>query len=63
MRITPEQIDAIVDVFQTLNIDENTPPLPVNVTGMVSNPAGKTSVSSIRRSELSKNSGGCGVSA
>ena len=34
MRITPEQIDAIVDAFQTLNIDENTPPLPVNVESL-----------------------------
>ena len=34
MRITSEQIDAIVDSFETLDIDENTPPLPVNVESL-----------------------------
>lgn len=34
MRITSEQIDAIVDAFQNFQIDENTPSLPVNVESL-----------------------------
>ncbi|MBR1645616.1 MAG: hypothetical protein IJ685_02445 [Selenomonadaceae bacterium] len=37
MRITPEQIDAIIDAFQTLNIDENAAPLSINVESLQKN--------------------------
>lgn len=34
MRITPEQIDAIIDAFQALKLDKNTPTLPFNVESL-----------------------------